>query len=233
MLDFRLGALEIAARLQTELKRGEHALLVEEPTGEGNAGDDIVLIVLGLPDIEKHTGGIQVVFLEGFGGVGEVELSFAAGCIDVQRLIVGIASGKLLRQSDAKDAVIHIGCMKAEITLTNQDLLDMGQLVEIIIDALDHDHHLTTLVDGQGLILYTLGSDFDLRQLTDLREHRIVGSDRFALYGGNLQLWIEGGEEGGYEVVEAIEDAEGDDESHRGNSYTNDRDAADDIDSVG
>ena len=67
--------------------------------------------------------------------------------------------------------------MKAEIAVTNQDLLDMGQLVEIIVDALDHDHHLTTLVDGQGLILYTLGSDLDLGQLADLREHRIVGSD--------------------------------------------------------
>ena len=232
-LDLELGALEIAAGLQTELERGEHALLVEEPTGKGDAGDDVVLVVLGLFDVEEDTRGIEFVFLEGLGGVGHVELSLTAGGIDLQRRVVGIAGGELFCQTDARDAIVHIGSMEAELTVANQNLVDMGELVEVVVDTFDDHHRLAAVVDGQGLILDALGGHLDLGQLTDLGEDGIVGGNGLALNGGDLQLRVERGEEGGHKVVEAIEDTEGDDKGHGGDGDTYDGDAADDVDSVG
>ena len=90
-----------------------------------------------------------------------------------------------------------------------------------------------TIIDGKCLILDALGGYLDLWQLTDLREHGVIGCDGLSLHGHDLQLGIEGGEEGGHEIVEAIEDTEGNDQGHRGYSDTYDGDGTDDIDGIG
>ena len=173
--DLRLHGLKVAAGLQPQLQGGEHALLTEDTTGKGDAGDDIVLVVLALFHVEEHARRIELIFLEGIGGVGHVELPFATGCVDLYRLFVGIARTELLGQTESEDAVVHVGGMEAELTVTNQDLIDMRKLVEVVIDTLDDDHRLTTVIDRQCLILDTFRGHLDLRQLADLREQGIVG----------------------------------------------------------
>ena len=92
-LDLGLDSIEIAAGLEAQLQRGEHALLTEDTTGKGNAGDDIVLVVLSLFDVEKHSWRIKLVFLEGLFGICDIKLTFSARRIDLQRV-------KMLRMDD-------------------------------------------------------------------------------------------------------------------------------------
>ena len=91
--NLRLGTIEIAARLEPQLQRREHALLVEDATGKGDTRQDIVLIVSSLLHIEKHTGRVELVFLESLFGSRHIKLSLTAGGIDLQRILVCVSSG--------------------------------------------------------------------------------------------------------------------------------------------
>ena len=78
-----LHGLEVAARLQPQLQAREHALLVEDAAGEANAGEDVAAVVLGLQHAEHHAGRIERVDDEALLGGAHVELTFAAGGIDM------------------------------------------------------------------------------------------------------------------------------------------------------
>ena len=70
--------------------------------------------------------------------------------------------------------------MKTEISITDQDLFYMSQLIEVIINALDHHHRLTTIIDCQCLILHTLRRHLDLGQLSDLSQYGIICRNRLS-----------------------------------------------------
>ena len=122
--------------------------------------------------------------------------------------------------------------MEDELTVANQNLIDMSETIEVVFHTLDHHHRLTTVIDGERLILDTFGGNLDLRQLAYLREHGVVGSHRLTLHGFYLQLGVEGGEEGSHEIMETVEHTERDHKGHRGNGHPYDRDGTDDIDGV-
>ena len=88
-------------------------------------------------------------------------------------------------------------------------------------------------VDSQRLILNALHSDLHLRQRLNLREYGVIGRYRLTLHRHNLQLRVEGGEEGGHHIVKTVEHGECDHESHRGNRHTHDGNGTDDVDGVG
>jgi hypothetical protein len=51
--------------------------------------------------------------------------------------------------------------MKNELAITIEDALEVGLLVEIVIDALDGNYPLTVVTNDKGLILQHLRVDFD------------------------------------------------------------------------
>ena len=105
-------------------------------------------------------------------------------------------------------------------------------MIEVNIDTLHHDCGLMAVINGKCLIFHTLGGHFYLRELADLRQHRVIGCNSLSFYRHHFQLWIEGGKEGGHKVVKTIEDTEGNHKSHRGDSDTYDGDGADDINGI-
>ena len=123
--------------------------------------------------------------------------------------------------------------MQLKLAVAYQNLTDMGELVEVVIDTLDGDHRLTVAINGQRQIGHALSGHLDLRQLTNLGEHRVVGRCRLALYGCQLYLRVESGEERGHKVAEPIEHAERHHQSHCGHSHAPHRDTTDEVDDVG
>ena len=95
--------------------------------------------------------------------------------------------------------------METEFAIAYQYLVDMSQLREVVFDTLDDHHRLTAVIDGQCLILNAFRSHLYLWQLSDLGEYRVIGSHRLALGRHDFQLWVEAREEGGHQVVEAVE----------------------------
>ena len=102
--------------------------MVEDATGKADAGDDVVLVVLGLFYVEEHTRRIELILLKGILWVCHVELAFPSWRVDFHRLGVGVACGELFRQTDAQYAVVEVGGMEAELTVANKYLVDVGQL---------------------------------------------------------------------------------------------------------
>ena len=147
-------------------------------------------------------------------------------------LVVGITRAQYLGQTDAWDAIVHIGCMQTELSVTQQDIVDMSELVEVILYALDDHHGLTAFIDGQRHILHTLCSHIDLRQLAYLRQYGVIGGYRLALYRHHLQLWVDVREERGYQIVESVKNGKRNHQRHRSHSDTYNRDAANHINSV-
>ena len=108
----------------------------------------------------------------------------------------------------------------------------MGQLVEVVLYTFYLHHHLTIVIDSQCLVFQTLGSNLDLRQLTYLGQDGVVGRCTLAFDGDDLQLWVHLGEEGCHEVVEPIEHRQRYHQGHRGNGYSDNGNAADDVNGV-
>ena len=52
---------------------------------------------------------------------------------------------------------------------------------EVVVNTLHHNRGLMPIIDSKRLIFDTLGGDLNLRQLTDLGEHRVVGCDGLSL----------------------------------------------------
>ena len=151
----------------------------------------------------------------------------------MQGLVIGVAHAQDLCQTDSRNAIVHICCVKTELTIAQEDIIDVGELLEIILHALDDHRRLTVLIDGERHILNRLGGHVDLWQLANLRQYRIVGSHRLPLYRNHLQLRIDIRKERSHQVVESVEYGERHHQGHRCHSDTDDGDAADHIDGVG
>ena len=138
----------------------------------------------------------------------------------MQGFVEAVASTQLFGQPYAQDAVVQVGGMQLKGAVAIEYLTNVGEAVEVVVNALDGHHRLTVVIGDEGHVLHTLCGHFDLGQLSDFGEHGGVGRCRLALYGCHLQLGVEGSEERGHEVAKAVEDREGNDECHRGNSDT-------------
>ena len=64
--------------------------------------------------------------------------------------------------------------MEFEVAISLQDFLNMRQLIEVILDALNYYHLLTIAIDSQGLLLQTFRSHLHFGQMTYLCKYRIV-----------------------------------------------------------
>ena len=104
---------------------------------------------------------------------------------------------------------------------------------EVVVNALDGHHGLLVAVKHQRVILYALGGNVHFGQLLYLCEHGIVGWCVLSFGWHHLDLWVEGGEERGNEVVKAVEHAQHDNQGHRCNSHAHHRDGTNDIDGIG
>src|SRR3712207_7235235 len=51
----------------------------------------------------------------------------------------------------------------------------MGERVEVVVHAFHRHHGLLVMIHGQGLILHTLRGHGHLRQLSYLRQQRVIG----------------------------------------------------------
>ena len=109
----------------------------------------------------------------------------------------------------------------------------MCQTVEVVFHAFYFHHELSVAIHGEGIVLQGLCSHGHLLHLSYLCEHGVIGSHRLPFHGHHLQLWVEGGEEGGHEVMESIEHAERHHQSHSSYCHPHHTDGADDIDGVG
>ena len=123
--------------------------------------------------------------------------------------------------------------MQLEGALAEEYFAYVRQLVEVVFHTLYADHGLPAFVDGQGLVFNRLRGHVDLWQLPDAGQYGVVGRGRLALYGRDLQLWVEGREERGHQVAEAVEHAQCDHQGHRGHGHAHHGDAADEVDDVG
>ena len=108
----------------------------------------------------------------------------------------------------------------------------MGELAETVLHTLDGHHRLSPLIDSQCLVFYRFHCHINLWQSLYLGQRRVVRRHGLTFGRQNLQLRVEGSEEGGHHVVEAVEHGERDDEGHRRNGHTYDGDGADDVDGV-
>ena len=122
-----LHAGEVGAVLQAQFERREHALLVEDAAREADGSHDVVTVVLALSRCEDHAWHDERVDLEALLRVGEVELTVASGCIDVDVLSEAHARAQLLCQADAHGAVLEVGGMQLELAVAIDNFVDMGE----------------------------------------------------------------------------------------------------------
>lgn len=142
------------------------------------------------------------------------------------------AKPHFLSKAYAWNAILEITGMKAELPVSNKNICDMGKLREIIIYTFDPYHHLVAIIYGKRHILDTLGSHVYLWQLTYLSEYRVVTGSGLAFGWDHLYLRVEAGKEGGYQIVESIEDTQHDDKSRRSDDNANNRYYGDDVDGM-
>ena len=95
----------------------------------------------------------------------------------------------------------------------------MRQLVEVIIDTFHDNHGLMPVIEGQGLVFHALCCHVYVGQGLYFCEQRVVTWGRFPLGRNEFNLRVEVRKERGYQVMEAVEDTQNDDQCHR--SYGN------------
>ena len=76
--------------------------------------------------------------------------------------------------------------MQLESAVAIQNVLNVGELGEVVFYAFDRHHGLSSLVDGHGLVFYTLGSHKNFWQPFHLVELWSIGSCHLSLNGFNL-----------------------------------------------
>ena len=153
--------------------------------------------------------------------------------IDLEEPVPAGTHAKSLCQAYAWHAILEVGSLKREVAVAIENFLYACHAGKIVVHAHDVDHGLLTAIEGEGLVLHTLGNHVDLWQLTDLHEHGIVGRRHLALHGNDLELRVKVGEERSDQVMEAVEHAEHDDQSHRSHRHTHHRDDGYDVYGVG
>src|SRR3712207_433778 len=109
----------------------------------------------------------------------------------------------------------------------------MGERVEVVVHAFHRHHGLLVMIHGQGLILHTLRGHGHLRQLSYLRQQRVIGRGGLSRNGNHLQLWVEIREERGHQVMKSVENAQYDDQSHRRHGHAYHRNDGDNVDGIG
>ena len=105
------------------------------------------------------------------------------------------AKSHALGKAYARNAIFKITGMKAELTITNKNVYDMGQLREIIINTLYPYHRLVAIIYGKCHILDTLCSHIYLGQLANLCENGVISGSGLALGWRHVYLRVEAGKE--------------------------------------
>ena len=150
-LHLRLHVSDVAAGLQSELQRGEHALLVEEVAGEVDGGDYDGGVILHLVDGEDHTRRHQRVSHEAFRRVVQIDkLSLTDGCVNLKESF----QTHVLSNAYAGNAIIEVGDTQRKLAVAVKNVVNGCQTVKVVVHTLHRHHHLTIPIYGQRLILY-------------------------------------------------------------------------------
>ena len=233
VLQFGLCAVNVRASLEREGHGGNAVGLFEEFASEADGGDEVVVIVGALVDLEKYARRLDVEHVETLHRVRQVDALASAGRANGHGAVVD--SAKLLRQSDAGHAVFHfcgMGNKAAEATARGGDALYVRHLGEMVVHTLDIDNDGAAHKEHHGLFLQAVGEGLHTLVAAQAVEHFVVGIAEFARHRAHLQLGVEMRVEPTDEFAEAIEDAQGAEQGHCSKGYPECRDSRDDVDGV-
>ena len=195
-LHLRLHVSDVASRLQSELQRSEHALLVEEGAGEVDGGDYYGGVILHLVDGEDHTRRHQRVGHEAFRRVVQIDkLSLTDRCVNLEESLPTRTQTHVLSNAYAGNAIIKIGDTQRKLTVAVENVIDGCQAVKVFVHTLHRHHHLAVAVHRHRLVFHHLRCHLHGGQLSHLREQRVVGSHSLTLRRHHLYLRVEAGEE--------------------------------------
>ena len=195
-LHLRLHVSDVASRLQSELQRSEHALLVEEGAGKVDGGDYDGGVILHLVDGEDHTRRHQRVSHEAFRRVVQIDkLSLAYRCVNLEESLPACTQTHVLSYAYAGNAIIEVGDTQRKLTVAVKNVVNGCQTVEVVVHTLHRHHHLAVTIHRHGLVFHHLRCHLHGGQLLHLREQRVVGSNSLTLRRHHLYLRVETGEE--------------------------------------
>ena len=195
-------------------------MLPEKIAGEGYRRQHVIAVVAPVADGEHRTRRNQRVLDESLGRIHHVELPLALGRIYLQVSVPVGGHAQVGGQTYAHRTVLEVGGAKRELAVAVKNLVNMRQLVEIIVNTLHHNHCLIALVNGQSLVLHAFSGYVDFRQRAYLGQHGVVSRSSLAFGGHYLELRVERCKERRHQVMEAVEHAQRDHQSHGGDGHT-------------
>lgn len=208
------------------------ALSLEEALGEAETGEDVVCIVLCLSHDEDDAGALQLLVIEGGERVAHVDALAGFGGIDLEGVLEVGRESELLGKLYAEYAVFQDIGMQAEGAVAVEDFLDMGLFGDVVCHAFYGDHLLPSVLHDECLPFEHGCIDVHCLVFLELEQSGVFGADGLSVGECDAQFGVEGCEEVGHEVLESVEDAEGDNHRHGGDGYAKHRYAADDVDGV-
>ena len=122
--------------------------------------------------------------------------------------------------------------MEHEGAVAVEHLVQVGHLGEVVVHALDGYHGLVLAADDEGMVFQRLHVGLNAGIGFQGGEARVVGRHGLALGRHDFQLGVDGREERGHEVLEAVEHGHGADQGHRGYGHAADGNRGDDVDGM-
>ena len=144
------------------------AVAAENVAGKVDRGQNIVTIVFRLVHDECLSRCIQIPFSEIRSRVGHAHLFPSFGRENLQWGSVVEPAVENARKLYSRRRVVHGIVVQLERAVAHKYLLNLRQLGEIILYALDGGHHLTSIVLNHHLILDALGGNSNFGQCLNL-----------------------------------------------------------------
>ena len=231
-LQFLLCVVCIGAFFELDFHARQSALSFKEALGEAETGKDVVCIVLCLLHDKDDAGALQLFVVEGGERVAYVDALARFGCIDLEWVLEVCRESELLGKLYAEYAVFEDIGMQAEGAVAIEDVLDMALLGDVVCHAFYGHNLLPSVLHDECLPLEHRRIDCHCLVFLELQQSGVFGADGLSVGECDAQFGVEGSEEVGHEVLESVEDAEGDDHCHGGDGYAKHRYAADDVDGM-
>lgn len=122
--------------------------------------------------------------------------------------------------------------MQDEPAGTIKQTVDGGQLLEVIVYALDDCHGLTVLVLHHGILFQRLRPYLNLGQGTQLPEDGRMRVEHLPFANRDFQLRVESRKEPRHHILKTVEHGKGAHQRQRGQCHSAYRDSGDDIDGM-
>ena len=151
LLHARLDGLEVGPGTEFELKTAHAAGLLEEGLGKGEGGDEVVVVVLALVDVEADAGGGDVEGVDALAGVGQIDALALAGGAYLECAVVDAAHGG--GQTNAGYAVLYGAAVELVGACAVEYGAYAGDVVVVVVDALEGDDGGTAAEEYEGVVL--------------------------------------------------------------------------------